>query len=529
MSDPTALLRQRSVRGTVRGADLVLASAKSTATSGRRLGALFGRQPWLTAATSFAVVAGVGILVGVLVSNTAPTSTFPMPTAASGSQCLEPPFGEATGPPADTAVAMSVVPTEVAVGESVSLNLQVGPGEPVDTLAEVGPITFWECWTGAEWEPVFNLVKGFGDTEMAVRPWNYRENDTGEWTPLPLDALLLVPEVGPGTYRLSDYVLLRPGRASYVWAVVTVAEGSRPPTSTVPPQQTTPEGETCSTPPVEEVSRPFTHNLATASVQPARVIVGTRVDLHISETQTAVDADVMIYIPHAGYWQCWNGSRWVDMYMVTKWAEVLPLGTTIEYDGVYRANIGELLIPDVRPGVYRVIERLVHPSGEELEVWAMLEVVEDRPFTECPTELRGSEVNVDEALFPIRLGTTPVAPGLTVELSIEPPTVGGGEYVTDGSLVWQCWNGTEWVDTHLLHKGWQTSSDTLQMPSITGPHEGWHVTTYGLSVPQNPDILIPDVPPGTYRIIARLWGPPTDSDPEGIIRSSTLVEVAPPN
>lgn len=464
---------------------------------------LFAGLRWPAFAATLVVVLTVGIGLSLLMGN---QQSPPHVTTPSGARCLTPPVTEQVGMLQD----IVVIPQRLRAGDHAEISVKTG-------MAGAGYV--WQCWDGSRWintHFLYITTEGWHREEPETLPWNEEVfvELVGFFTPISLT--FRVPDQPPGVYRILDR---QPDGERWAMVIITDVDSELPPTM--------PPGGTCTPPPIEEHSRPFDHDLATAEVLPRKVLGGARVDLYISETPTAVDTGVIVYVPHAGSWQCWDGSGWVEMFTVTKWGEVLPPGSSIDIDGTYRGAYGELVVPDVEPGIYRVVERLVHPTGAELETWAMVEVVEDRPFTECPAALRGSEVDVEEALFPIILSSTSHSPGMTVGIDIPPPSTGSDAYRTDSAVVWQCWNGREWIDTHLLHKGWQTSYDTLQLPSVVGPYEGWHVGFLGLPLPHQAEVLIPDVPPGTYRIVATLWGPETRSDPEGIIRSYTLIEIVP--
>jgi hypothetical protein len=62
---------------------------------------------------------------------------------------------------------------------------------------------------------------------------------------------------------------------------------------------------------------------------------------------------------------------------------------------------------------------------------------------------------------------------------------------------WQCWNGSEWVDTHLVERGWYDGKGkTIEL----GPDVTWGIPDIGLQIPSSFPIVIPDVEPGIYRL-----------------------------
>ena len=91
----------------------------------------------------------------------------------------------------------------------------------------------------------------------------------------------------------------------------------------------------------------------------------------------------------------------------------------------------------------------------------------------------------------------PVTAGGTATLDIGPdPAARSGEEIVGWGASWECWNGTEWVATHLLEHG-------IGGPGAVVPGTPGQTTTMpanAIRVPATFQITIPDVPPGWYRI-----------------------------
>jgi hypothetical protein len=146
----------------------------------------------------------------------------------------------------------------------------------------------------------------------------------------------------------------------------------------------------------------------------------------------------------------------------------------------------------------------------------------DDPWA-CPVELRGSEVAVDEAHFPIVVVPPTVSAGSTVEIQIHSPDGSSGR-VTSPAVVWQCWNGGDWVDTHLLHTATLGADGVgVGVPWIAETQEFWWIQAVGLPVPHHAVVRTPDVPPGTYRIVASITAAEPGANPG--LTSFAFIEV----
>lgn len=122
-----------------------------------------------------------------------------------------------------------------------------------------------------------------------------------------------------------------------------------------------------------------------------------------------------------------------------------------------------------------------------------------------------------------------------LDLSVEPATVtagaratlsiGVGSLPTDAivgaGVEWQCWNGSEWVPTHQIIRGFGGYEPiTNEAP----PGGTTAVPAIGLAVPNSFAIIIPVVSPGTYRIADTAVVP--GNFPDGNVVGFVLVEVA---
>lgn len=104
-----------------------------------------------------------------------------------------------------------------------------------------------------------------------------------------------------------------------------------------------------------------------------------------------------------------------------------------------------------------------------------------------------SQLDVSESDFEMRLTPSRVRPGEIVELFI------GGQAgdLTGVPTFWQCWDGTEWINTHVGSKSGPANEHD---PIVTRAEARMGWVALGLGVPETFRILVPDLPPGTYRL-----------------------------
>jgi hypothetical protein len=124
------------------------------------------------------------------------------------------------------------------------------------------------------------------------------------------------------------------------------------------------------------------------------------------------------------------------------------------------------------------------------------------PMASCTTP-PAAERQAMSALA-MTLDPNPVHAGTTAILEVDDAGLPDGAMVGLG-LAWQCWTGAEWMDTHQMVRG----IDPFTAQAI--PVEPGATTTIaglGVPVPVAAPVLIPQVPPGIYRIqeVAELPG-----------------------
>lgn len=112
-----------------------------------------------------------------------------------------------------------------------------------------------------------------------------------------------------------------------------------------------------------------------------------------------------------------------------------------------------------------------------------------------------AEHEVDSPLN-LAVEPNPVVAGSEAILSIEQDGLPSDAYTGVGA-VWQCWNGSAWVDTHQIVKGFDgRSGQAIEVE----PGAVTSIPSLDLPIPGSYPIVVPDVPPGTYRIIDRALG-----------------------
>lgn len=119
-----------------------------------------------------------------------------------------------------------------------------------------------------------------------------------------------------------------------------------------------------------------------------------------------------------------------------------------------------------------------------------------------------SEQTLPESDFDLTITPTPVTAGsevdLVIELAKDAPenltTAPEGEIITGAGAQFQCWDGSMWLDTHqLLKNGF--GPDNQPAAIDLGPDVTVTIPSVGLVIEDQPyTIVIPDMPPGIYRI-----------------------------
>lgn len=122
------------------------------------------------------------------------------------------------------------------------------------------------------------------------------------------------------------------------------------------------------------------------------------------------------------------------------------------------------------------------------------------------TEPPEDELLTDDPAFEITVEPNPVVAGTEATLSVSPSEETPRDFIGGLGADWECWNGSEWVQTHTLVRGAigpaavvdLSTDSTIAIPDL------------GLQVPNSHPIVIPDVAPGTYRLTDRLIGNESD-------------------
>lgn len=97
----------------------------------------------------------------------------------------------------------------------------------------------------------------------------------------------------------------------------------------------------------------------------------------------------------------------------------------------------------------------------------------------------------------IALAPNPAQPLETVELRVS--STGLPEDAVAGiDARWQCWDGSEWMTTHLVYRGF---GDNPGQTIALNTDFQISVPSIGLALDQGFPIVIPQVEPGTYRIV----------------------------
>lgn len=97
--------------------------------------------------------------------------------------------------------------------------------------------------------------------------------------------------------------------------------------------------------------------------------------------------------------------------------------------------------------------------------------------------------------FVLELSPNPITAGAHAALSVS--FTGDGDPLDGAGALWQCWTGSEWESTYQLLKDWTGDGPHTQ---YIEPGTEVTVPAIGLPVPDSYTVLIPDIPPGTYRI-----------------------------
>lgn len=90
-----------------------------------------------------------------------------------------------------------------------------------------------------------------------------------------------------------------------------------------------------------------------------------------------------------------------------------------------------------------------------------------------------------------------VQAGTVASLSVQPvPDFDSSAQLIGSVSYWQCWTGSEWMDTHVLERTPGGSYRTAPLDPVTPPT----IEAVAYPLPEVFTIEIPDVRTGTYRI-----------------------------
>lgn len=184
----------------------------------------------------------------------------------------------------------------------------------------------------------------------------------------------------------------------------------------------------------------------------------------------------------------------------------------------------KLSVPEVRR---RVMSRLVVfivlilgvlvACGQEQEAGTTrippdTSIPDARNCTSPPEDELTADPDVQLAVDP-----NPVPAGTLATLSIEQGSLPSGSSAGAGA-VWQCWDGSSWVDTHQIVKGFDDGQDAQAI--AVEPGATTTIPAIDLPIPSSYPIVIPEVEPGTYRIADEVF-----TGGEGSITGFVIVEV----
>ena len=146
---------------------------------------------------------GLSSALTVLLVAAACTSTAEPSTTSPTGECSEPPSEELEFE-SDFDVSLEPNPVEAGGEATLSVNYE---GLTKDYIGGAG--ASWECWDGNSWVKTHILVRAFGDaSQPAVIDLSEDENfgipDIGLL--IPNSYQIIVPNVSPGTYRITDYL-----------------------------------------------------------------------------------------------------------------------------------------------------------------------------------------------------------------------------------------------------------------------------------------------------------------------------------
>jgi hypothetical protein len=120
---------------------------------------------------------------------------------------------------------------------------------------------------------------------------------------------------------------------------------------------------------------------------------------------------------------------------------------------------------------------------------------------DSPPDVRCAAPPADELVTATELQLTidpeQVSAGFEARLSVEMPS-SNSDTAVGASVEWQCWDGAVWAGTHQLVRDWADGApQTIEVP----PGATTTVPAVDLPVPNTYRVIVPEVPPGIYRIM----------------------------
>lgn len=124
------------------------------------------------------------------------------------------------------------------------------------------------------------------------------------------------------------------------------------------------------------------------------------------------------------------------------------------------------------------------------------------------------ELRTDDSAFEIDAEPNPVTAGAQATLSVSASEEMSRDFVGGLGVDWECWDGSEWIKTHTLVR------DAIGPPEVIkeGSLSNTAIPDLGLQVPNSHQIVIPDVAPGTYRLVDRLFAFQTEQVGYEVVR-----------
>ncbi len=437
-------------------------------------------RPLMAFAAAFGGVLMVGLVMAVVMSGgeRAGQVGSPSATTPTGAPCLAPPV-EATGTEG-ASFFVDVKPAEVTAGSLANLTLAVFEGDPAGFVS--GLDTAWQCWDGSEWVDIFQLLKGTAGYAPGVAEPGSGIDAIG--LILPLEASILIPDVGPGIYRVFESAAGDDGMRDS-WTFVQVVDPETSVTTTTAPEMTTLPPGNATPVTVPQGADLIWYDFIPGTVQLAwrSTAGGTEMCWRTIAGEDCVDDDfrapevviiagpdhqpiVLTRPPFAGK-------------APERIALDLSDGTTIDAAPLYPGQGVALL--------WALADRLpqgVSVVGARTANW---------PAPSCQTP-PSSALDVSDSAFEMWVSSGPAHGGQIIELFMAPSRQGN---ITGISTLWQCWDGSTWISTHV---GSKVSRETSGDPQIYQIESNPAFPAVGVGLPDTFRIRVPDLPPGTYRI-----------------------------